>query len=76
MDRDRVLPLRMPLGFWGAIAQRDADWERVKPLVEAISVFCDFHNDPLGVRIAISDIPLLLPRVKEALAQLDVEMKP
>ena len=37
-DKDRVLPMAVEFNhsdFWGAVAQRDADWERVKPLVEA-----------------------------------------
>ena len=39
IDQDRALPIKIPFNhnwFWGAVAQRDADWERMKVLIKAL----------------------------------------
>lgn len=39
MDKDKALPIKVPLGHPGytfCLSQRDADWECIQPLIEAL----------------------------------------
>ena len=41
MDKDKALQIAVEfndISYWGAVAQRDADWLRVLPLLEGVRV--------------------------------------
>ena len=70
--KDAMFPIQNY--FHSAEAQRDADWERVKPLVEILQAFAD--RDPLSSDGALPSIWDLQAKAQRALAQLGVEVKP
>lgn len=66
MDKNKVLPLafdwKPPKAILGQQVQQDADWERIKPLVEALQSIAKDNDDLYGCHHQA--------RAREALAQL------
>ena len=73
-DKDKVLPLVDTHSYFGE-AQRDADWERTKPLVHALRGIRlgagPFSRDPLTH--AENCLEAMKKEAQDALAQLGVE---